>query len=259
MKSRRWSWVGACSIGSAHVRAGTGCDDRATCLEFTDADRSVLVAVVSDGAGSADRGSVGARIVVRHFAGVAFGFLRSGGLPSNIDEEIGRAWIDEIRDRIFSVAERATAKPRDFAATLIGVFVCDDHVSICHVGDGACALRRRNEQEWLIPSWPSHGEYASSTYFVTDDPDPNLRITHVGGEFSDVAVFTDGLERLAIDFTNNLAFAPFFDPMFKPIVALSPGRDRNLSMQLRKFLDSAKITDRTDDDKSLVMARRIGD
>jgi hypothetical protein len=259
MKRRSWSWVGACSTGSAHVKAGTGCDDCAACLEFTDADRSVLVTVVSDGAGSADRGSVGSRIVVRHFACAALDFHRKGGLPAKIDEEIARGWVDEIRDRIFSVAERAAAEPSDFAATLIGVFVCDDHVGICHIGDGACALRRRDEQEWSIPSWPSHGQYVSSTYFVTDDPYPNLRITHIDGEFSDVAVFTDGLERLAIDFANKVAFAPFFDPMFKPMVGLTAGRDRNLSSQLRKFLDSPPVTDRTDDDKSLVMARRIGD
>src|SRR5258708_22137282 len=153
MKCRSWSWVGACSTGTAHVRAGTGCDDCAACLEFSDANRSVALAVVSDGAGSADHGSVGSRIVVRHFACAAFDFLRNGGLPCKIDEEIALGWIDDIRGRIFSVAQRTAAEPRDFAATLIGVFVCDDHVGICHIGDGACALRRRSEQEWFIPSW----------------------------------------------------------------------------------------------------------
>jgi Protein phosphatase 2C len=259
MKGGQWSWVGACSTGSAHVQAQTSCDDSAACLEFRENHRSILLAIVSDGAGSADHGAVGSRIVVRHFASAAFNFLRSGGLPSAINEEISRGWLDEVRDRIFSVAQRMTAQPRDFAATLIAVFVCNDHVSICHVGDGACALRGRGaDQGWLIPSWPSHGEYASSTYFVTDDPVPNLRITHLPGEFCEVAVFTDGLERLALDFTHKVAFAPFFDPIFRPLAAgLGPGRDRKLSVQLRTFLDSPVVNERTDDDKSLVLARRI--
>jgi hypothetical protein len=43
---------------------------------------------------------------------------------------------------------------------------------VIHVGDGACAVRLNNARSWLVPSWPAQGEYASTTYFVTDDPKP---------------------------------------------------------------------------------------
>jgi hypothetical protein len=256
MIERVWCWVGACSTGSSHVRAGLGCDDRAACLEFLDANRSALVAVVSDGAGSAHYGSLGSRAVVRQFIDAAFDFLRSSRPLSEIDEEVGRAWMDGIRDKIFIIAERISASPRDLAATLVGVVAAKDHVVICHVGDGACAIRNADDQEWQVPSWPSHGEYASTTYFVTDDPHPNLRVSHADGTFSDVAIFSDGLERLALDFARQVAFKPFFDSMLKPLSGLTPGRDRNLSIGLRRFLDSPLVTDRTDDDKSLIIARR---
>jgi hypothetical protein len=108
-----------------------------------------------------------------------------------------------------------------------------------------------------VPSWPLHGEYASSTYFVTDDPQPNLQFCRSEGEFSDIAVFSDGLERLALDFQNKIAFNRFFDPMFAPLANLEPGRNRTLSRSLRSFLDSQQVVQRTDDDKSLVMARRV--
>jgi hypothetical protein len=118
-------------------------------------------------------------------------------------------------------------------------------------------LRRNGTQHWEVPSWPLHGEYASSTYFVTDDPEPNLQFWEAEGEFTDVAVFSDGLERLALDFQTKTAFAPFFDPMFAPLANLEAGRNRALSKGLRKFLDSKQVIERTDDDKSLLMARRI--
>jgi hypothetical protein len=256
MIERVWCWVGACSTGSSHVRAGLGCDDRAACLEFVDAGRSALVAVVSDGAGSARYGSMGSSAVVRQFMGAAFVFLRSGRPLSEIDDEVSREWLDSIRDKIFIMSNRMSASPKDLAATLVGVVASKDEIVICHVGDGACVIRNADNQEWHVLSWPSHGEYASTTYFVTDDPQPNLRVSHAHGTFSDIAIFSDGLERLSLDFARQVAFKPFFDSMLKPLSGLRPGRDRNLSMGLRRFLDSPSVTDRTDDDKSLIIATR---
>jgi hypothetical protein len=99
--------------------------------------------------------------------------------------------------------------------------------------------------------------YASSTYFITDDPEPKLDFISLNGECSELAVFSDGIERLALDFGNLNAFERFFDPMFAPLKKLGPGRDRALSAGLRRYLDSPRVTERTDDDKSLVLARRV--
>ena len=89
---------------------------------------------------------------------------------------------------------------RDFAATLIGCVAQIDGVAVIHIGDGACAVRLRNEIDWRVASWPSQGEYASTTYFVTDDPEPRTSVSYLGGEVAEVALFSDGLERLALDF-----------------------------------------------------------
>jgi hypothetical protein len=110
----------------------------------------------------------------------------------------------------------------------------------------------------MVPSWPAHGEYASSTYFVTDDPEPQLRIVHTEGAFNDIAVFSDGIERLVLDFATRTAFNRFFDPIFQVLKNDLPGRNRPLSGSLRKYLDSKVVTDRTDDDKTLVLARKVG-
>jgi hypothetical protein len=110
---------------------------------------------------------------------------------------------------------------------------------------------------WDVPSWPAHGEYASSTYFVTDDPEPRLQFVQLADGISELAVFSDGIERLALDFANKTASERFFDPMFAPLARSAPGRNRTLSSNLRRYLDSPRIIDRTDDDKSLILARRV--
>jgi hypothetical protein len=44
--------------------------------------------------------------------------------------------------------------------------------------------------------------------------------------------------------------------MFQAMSPQSPGRDKKLSQKLRTFLDSETVAQRTDDDKTLIMARQ---
>jgi hypothetical protein len=251
-----WAWIGACATGSSHVRTGTACQDRAGCLEIASPERPLL-AIVSDGAGSAEFSDIGSRIVVNGFARCTISHFRSGANTESITEELVREWLDDIRNRIFWAADQRSVKPRELAATLVAAIVSPERAVIAHVGDGACALRKEAGAHWEVPSWPTHGEYASTTFFVTDDPEPTLHFVASQGLFSEVAIFSDGLERLALDFSRNVAFAPFFDSKFVHLSNLTAGRSRDLSTGLRRYLDSAPIVERTDDDKSLILARRV--
>jgi hypothetical protein len=257
MTERQWSWMGACATGSSHAKAGTACQDFAACTETVIPGGTALVAVVSDGAGSAQFSALGSRIVVKGICRRLVQRLRSAAPGNVISEEDVRLGLDEVRDRIFAAAASKGSTPREFAATLVAAVILPNEVAVCHVGDGACAFRRSGEQDWYIPSWPAHGEYASSTYFVTDDPEPALRFSRIEGDITDVAIFSDGLERLALDFLNKCAFTRFFDPMSAPLIGQPPGRSRTLSDQLRQFLDAPKVCERTDDDKSLIVAKRV--
>jgi hypothetical protein len=253
----RWSWIGACSTGSSHIRAGTTCQDSASCIELAIRDEHALLAIVSDGAGSAEYSAIGSRLVVECFARCVIAHLRANQPVEIITKELVLNWLDNVRDHIFRSAEQRAISPRDMAATLVGAIIFLNCAIVCHIGDGACVLRKKEESEWQVASWPAHGEYASSTYFVTDDHEPNLQFNLLEGEFNEVAIFSDGIERLALDFVNGNAFTPFFEPMFAPLIALGPGRDRGLSLSLRKYLDSPRVIERTDDDKSLILARRV--
>jgi len=171
--------------------------------------------------------------------------------------EIASEWLDDVRDRIAAAAYRRSAAPRDFAATLVGSIVGPDSAAFFHVGDGSAVYRLGKASDWVVASWPEQGEYAATTYFVTDDPEPHLRLSVLEGDVAELALFSDGIERLVLDFSNQTAFAPFFDRMFFPLSGQSSGRDRELSRHLKHYLDSPSVCDKTDDDKTLVLAKRV--
>jgi hypothetical protein len=257
MMTSRWTWASARATGTSHMRVGKGCDDFGACLDAGLTDQSVLILVVSDGAGSATHSSIGSKIATRVFAECARRFLRGGGAVNSLSEKIASEWLDDIRDRIGAAASQKAASPRDFAATLVGCLVGADSASFVHVGDGSAVYRLNGTDDWIVASWPAQGEYASTTYFVTDDPEPQIRLAYVEGQVQEVALFSDGIERLVLDFSNRTAFAPFFERMFSPLQRQVWGRDRMLSRQLKEYLDSPAVCEKTDDDKTLLLAKRL--
>ena len=253
----QWTWVSARSVGTSHIKAGRGCDDFGACLEMTGSAGPVLVAVVSDGAGSAIHSAKGSWITTRRFVRSAFDFLAEGYNPGDLSADAVKVWLDDIRDRIELAALRVSTTRREFAATLVGCLIGPDLSAFVHIGDGAAVYRARGETDWKVPTWPAQGEYAATTFFVTDDPEPNCQFVVVEEPIDQLAVFSDGLERLALQFSTKSAFAPFFDPKFAPLNKSSPGNNRGLSRALKSFLDGPAVCAKTDDDKTLILARRV--
>jgi len=162
-----------------------------------------------------------------------------------------------MRGRIEITSRTAELAPRDFAATLVGCIVGDGKAKVLHVGDGAAVYRTTNSEEWAVGSWPSHGQYASTTYFVTDDPEPSFQLSEIEGSVSELAVFTDGIEHLVLNFSTRGAFPPFFDQMFSGFKSDGIAKNRKLSRHLCNYLGGPSVCDKTDDDKTLLLARRI--
>ena len=211
----------------------------------------VLVSVVSDGAGSASFGRQGSAVVCRTISECTRKFFSNSTLLPT-DDEVW-AWIDLARDRIGAAARRRSSELRQFAATLVAVCATQSETMVLHIGDGAAVIR--SEGCWQVPSWPAHGEYASTTYFVTDEPSPRLQIVRLPLAVDGLAVFSDGLERLVLSFGEQIAHAPFFNSMLKPIEATRT-KGRLTPIGLKRYLDSAAVNERTDDDKSLILAAR---
>lgn len=256
----RWKTIAASVRGTSHVRTSTRLQDAFVSFEQVCStevlNQTYLVSIVSDGAGSAEKGGEGASLVCRTLSVLSREHIsRGGGLP---DLATIHQWLMTVRERLEVAAKNREINSRQFAATLVFVVASSDAVSAIHIGDGAVVGKRRGADSWETISSPDSGEYASTTYFVTDQPQPRVRAHVEIGSFEALALFSDGIERLVLDFRD---FAPsdhFFDAMLRPLVSgISEGRDRELSRQLSKFLNSSRVNERTDDDKTLVLSTRL--
>jgi hypothetical protein len=222
---------------------------------MTVAGRDVFLSIVSDGAGSAIFGKYGALLACRTFGvSVSQWISRHKRLPT---EQAFNSSLDQTRDAIYFASRKRGLTLRDFAATLIAV-ISDGYTTVVfHIGDGGATLRNATAGEWINLSWPTHGEYASSTNFLTDEPAVKYFYDSYLGEVDAIAIFTDGLERLALDFKTQRPHAGFFDAFCMPLKKTSGfGRNAILSGKLYDFLGSPAINSRTDDDKTLVVAIR---
>ena len=61
-------------------------------------------------------------------------------------------------------------------------------------------------------------------------------------------------QRLALNMASNTPHEPFFAPFFNTLATSTPEQRDALETSLRTFLGSAAVNERTDDDKTLVLA-----
>jgi hypothetical protein len=104
---------------------------------------------------------------------------------------------------------------------------------------------------------PLSGEYANETTFLIA-PDAlasaQVRVWH--GKPTSLAAFTDGLQRLALTMPAGTPYAPFFVTLFRFLAVETNARKAN--EQIEAFLRSGRVTDRTDDDLTLIVATVAG-
>lgn len=244
---RRWRWAVASRIGTSHLRGGTRKQDA---YSISRLPKGGMCLVVSDGAGSASHGGQGASLVCRIMTGnFRSWFAMHDCFP---DGERTMAWIDELRDRLAIIAQKRGLARRQFAATLVMLVIKDCDILALQIGDSAMVGRR--EGRWEAICWPENGEFASTTYFVIDDPEVRLRTVKLSLNYDAFALFSDGIENIALDHLNVQPHARFFAPMIRPVdESTESGRLLKLSEALGRYLDSPALCERTDDDKTLIL------
>lgn len=209
-----------------------------------------LCVIVSDGAGSAPFGGQGASLVCRTMARhLAEWFANSAEMP---EEERVLDWLDDVRDTLSAIAKKREVTRRQFAATMALLAVRGEELVAAQVGDSSIVGRATGA--WEAICWPDSGELASTTYFVTDDPE--VRLNFVRGPLvqDGFAVFSDGIEMIALKHAELRPHPGFFDPMMRPVDAAGgSGKLTELSNALGRYLDGPAVCDRTDDDKTLVL------
>jgi hypothetical protein len=254
-----WRYAYASVAGTSHTRLNLECQDAADCKVIATAtEEPVLVAVVADGAGSAARAAAGARLACEHLLATITDHVTTGGSVEEISQSVVTAWVTSLRAEVVEQANADGAQPRDYACTLLTAVVGPAAAAFFQIGDGVIIVSPRDEPDefsWVF--WPEKGEYENVTVFATaPDALDHLHFGLVTNPVDEVALLTDGLQRLALHMRDQKPHDPFFRPMFAPLRAALPGYLPDLSASLATYLASDAINARTDDDKTLVLATR---
>lgn len=245
-----WQAFGASVQGTSHIRAGLPCQDACGWRTIPNG----VICAVADGLGSAIKADSGAREAVA----VVLRYLTTANSAINQDATIATA-KQILRDAFHASREAlmltAGINPvRDYATTLSVAWICESWTVVGQIGDGAIVGRWADGQLATL-SMPQRGEFANQTNPLTA-PDA---LTHldIGGwdcPVDKLALLTDGLQGLALNFLTGNPHPPFFAPFFDAV--RTPIDSDVLSADLSSFLHSQRICERTDDDKTLLVAGR---
>jgi hypothetical protein len=247
-----WNFVTGQATGSAHEKLRIPCQDRLACIASS--EHATFIAAVADGAGSASLAHIGAGLAVDVLTASSLLAVRAG--RQDLDRVVWDG-ASLARTRIFEEAAARGVEGRELACTLLAVVATPAGGAALQIGDGVMVVRDLGEAwRWLF--WPQKGEYANSTFFLTDDAAlDEVKVTPLPHDIQDIAILSDGLENLALHNATRTAHAPFFNSAFANVYSSQEqGELVGMSAALANFLRSAAVRARTDDDVSLVLATR---
>lgn len=160
---RSYSYRTSCAqfTGRSHVHSGAPCQDYVAAR----AQRDFACVALADGAGSKAHSEYGARAVVKAVTRVlADRFEELWSLPAYQATEI-------VLQHCLQALERETFRQRcslsDLASTLLFVAHSKGRYLAGHLGDG-CIIHQQEDGQIVVLSHPENGEYANTTFFVTD-------------------------------------------------------------------------------------------
>ncbi len=250
-----WNLVFASVMGTSH-RQGEGgiCQDYAESRIIDARDGPVLISAVADGAGSASHSDLGAKVAVGAFLSEADTQLASNRFDALTLEQV-RSWVEAARRQMEREAEVQGLPLRQLACTLLVAVVGAASALFAQVGDGVIIVDDPETDGYAYIFWPDTGEYVNTTRFLTDaDYQSRVRLDQVDCPIEALAMLTDGLQMLALDYAAEQVHGRFFAPLFEVVAAST--NPESLHAGLLAFLDSPRINARTDDDKTLLLATR---
>lgn len=259
-----WAALAAAVAGSRKPKSATpqvvqgrapGCDDAVAVEQWQRGRSAWLIAACADGAGSASAGATGSQVAVAAAVAACKAQLQSrdrhnGRRRRGLD---GATVVAAAKQAVVAAAQAEHLPVRELATTLTCLVAGPSWTWVVQVGDGAAALwpQRARPGHWQVAIWPARGEYANCTHFLSDEQVQwsERTMARAGA----LALLTDGLMPLGLDFASQQAFSPFFEGMS---AELRRAEAPALLPALQAFLASPRVAERTDDDVSLILAVR---
>jgi hypothetical protein len=256
MEAGGWKVAGVSVAGPSHSDEGSECQDaHSIALD----PGGLVIAIVSDGAGSTAHGGVAARFLCEHLPPL----LRKAVLVTSetpFAEPAGRqrlsrriaAAIGLVRRRLLDLAVERAIDPDELLATLIGAIVHPSLGAILlHIGDGA-AICFDGDGKMTLFSPPENGEYVNTTYFfIEDEWRFHLRLCFQAPGVDSIFLMSDGVTDLS--FTRSREGLLPFQPFFEALRRFFTGCERDEGeAALAASLGGEPARSKVDDDKTLV-------
>lgn len=248
--NHRWRVHAASVIGKGHIDLGLPCQDA---FDYAQ-NNNHLIAVVCDGAGSANRSELGAKTC----ASAITSFISSHqdiaalAIPADYRACIVEA-IQSSRNAIFEAAASEACDVSDLSCTVVGAVLHKAGGCIFHIGDGVGSAILEDGSS--LTSHPENGEYANETYFVTQDNwQDHLRLTPFSGLAKLLVLMSDGAMPFAF------SKAGLFQPFIGPVVSyLKNKTETEGGESLHATMADERTWKITQDDKSLLIAINVSD
>ncbi len=246
-----WRVVAASVCGTSHIKNQQLCQDA---HHWQLLPGNVLVTAAADGAGSASQGKVGAMVAVEtaietlSLKEITPDILADDALVQSLLHEALLAAKKAVEDEAIACSKQ----PQDLATTLIIMLATPKMVAVAQIGDGL-AVAKDEQGNLLALTTPDNGEYINETTFLTSPHALDTAQMKIWREtIVNIGVLTDGLQMLALNMLVGEPHKPFFFPLFDFV---KNAEDKTLAKeQLVRFLGSERITQRTDDDLTLILA-----
>ncbi len=249
--SNQWSVVAVSLNGTSHQKRDTPCQD-AHYWQAVSSD--ILIAGVADGAGSVTLSEVGSLLAVQTAVKAIASKIAKLSTPDS-DEGWSDLLIGGLEDALAAVRSEADVRQvnmRELSTTLLIAVVTSGIVAAIQVGDGAIVVANKMGNVIAITAPPIEESLDLATFLTSPNGIDSAQICLWEGQPAQLAMFSDGLQMLALQMPQGVAHTPFFTPLFKFIAET---KDLDLAHQeLEGFLRSPRVCDRTDDDLTLLLA-----
>lgn len=252
--SMMWKVLPDSVEGTSHARTGAPCQDSYHSAQTKPFDERVLVLACSDGAGSAELSQIGSELACRHFVSLVCDAVQEEMTLQAMTQEVCLGWYEQVRCALSDKAQKRGVPLRQLACTLLTAVVGESEAVFAQIGDGSIVIFDQGPYKSVF--WPQTGEYANTTNFLTEARfESAFEFVTYRQRIDELAMFTDGLQRLALNFAERKVHQPFFSAMFAALRAAENSDE--LAAPLRSFLRSPSVNERTDDDKTLILATRL--
>ena len=268
---RGWRRVVARRRGTSHARTGTECQDFGVAAQLASSAREspLLVAIVSDGAGSARHSARGSELACEGLLDAVEAWTRRTAADGGPEDEptadglreAAVGWVRFAKLAVEAAALAAENSARQYACTLLALVAASTWRVCLQIGDGAIVVG--DEQGYELAFWPDNGEYLNETRFLTEDDaldrlQLDVRLAPNGG-VRRAALFSDGLQRLVIDEAARAPHVRSFEPMFAAMERHPVAKLGEFADELTMFLGDVAVTSRSDDDVTLILVSREGE